>query len=309
MSTLLVSHHCFLDHDTGHGHPERADRLRAIEKALSAPSFKHLVRMDAPKATVEQISLAHPKEHIAFIEKHIPDTDKYYLDGDTVLSPQSWEAILRSAGAGILAVDEVMAGRVKNAFCAVRPPGHHAERHQAMGFCFLNNIAIAAYHAKTFHHCERIAIIDFDVHHGNGTQDIFWDEKDVFYGSTHEMPLFPGTGLLTEIGADNIFNAPLAAFSGGDVFRQTMQHSILKPLQRFAPDFIFISAGFDAHADDPLATLTLDETDFSWITQELVDIAEKTASGRLVSMLEGGYDLNSLARSVAAHVLQLMKAN
>lgn len=307
MTTLFISHTSFLEHDTGYGHPERADRLRAIERALADKKFDCLVRMEAPLVDIEDIVRAHPKSYVNILKQAVPQDEARYLDADTVMSPESWEAINRAAGAGVEAVDQVMAGNVRNAFCAVRPPGHHAEQDRAMGFCFFNNIAVAAHYAKAKYGLEKVAIIDFDVHHGNGTQDIFWKEKDVFYGSSHEMPLFPGTGSRLEKGAGNIHNVPLEPESSGHIFRQEMERHLLGPLDDFSPDFVFISAGFDGHRDDPLATLMLTEDDFGWVTQQLVDIAENKASGRLVSMLEGGYNLESLAQSVAMHVSCLME--
>jgi acetoin utilization deacetylase AcuC-like enzyme len=230
------------------------------------------------------------------------------LDPDTVLSPGSWEAALRAVGAGLMAVDKVVAGEVKNAFCQVRPCGHHAERTRAMGFCIFSNIAIAGMYARAKHGLERIAVVDFDVHHGNGTQDVFWSDKDLFLASTHQMPLYPGTGALGETGVGNICNAPLRPGDGGEQFREAMRSRVLPALRNFSPDIVLISAGFDAHEADPLANLRLKEEDFAWATTELCEIAEKSCHGRVVSMLEGGYDLTALARSVAVHVKTLMDA-
>ncbi len=230
------------------------------------------------------------------------------FDPDTVMSAGSLEAALRAVGAGLLAVDEVIAGRARNAFCQVRPPGHHAEGQRAMGFCFFNSIAIAAHYARDRHGLERVAVVDFDVHHGNGTQDIFWDNKNLFLGSTHQMPLYPGTGALGETGVGNIFNAPLRPGDGGEAFRDAFESRILPALANFGPDLILVSAGFDAHRDDPLANLELDESDFAWASEKLAEAAERHAGGRLVSMLEGGYDLAALGRSVGAHVKVLMEA-
>ncbi len=308
MSTLLLTHPSGLDHDTGQGHPERPDRLRAINTMLEDAAFDSLIREEAPAGIIEDITRAHPKTHYDLVEHLIPGFDYHYIDGDTVLCSNSWEAILRSAGAGVAAVDKVMSGDVKNAFCALRPPGHHAEKTKAMGFCFFNNIAVAAHYAKAKHNCERVAIIDFDVHHGNGTQDIFWDEPSVFYGSTHEMPLYPGSGSKSETGAGNIFNAPLPAGSGGNIFKEALEGGILKPLETFKPDFVFISAGFDAHIRDPLSTIALVEDDFAWATQKIMDLADRHCEGRVVSMLEGGYDLEGLAQSLKAHMQTLMKS-
>jgi acetoin utilization deacetylase AcuC-like enzyme len=314
MTTLLLTHPAFLEHDTGPGHPERPDRMRAIDKALSHELFAKLKREEAPlRDDVEEwIALAHPKAYIDRIKDIRPGPGELpvHLDGDTLLSPGSWEAALRAVGAGLRAVDAVMdkpAG-IANAFCQVRPCGHHAETARAMGFCIFNNAAIAAMYARARHGAERVAIVDFDVHHGNGTQDIFWSDKDLFFASTHQMPLYPGSGALVETGVGNVFNAPLRPGDGGEPFREAMESRILPALKSFGPDVVLISAGFDAHRDDPLANLQLVESDFAWVTRELAGIAQRQAGGRLVSMLEGGYDLNGLARSVAVHVKELMDA-
>jgi acetoin utilization deacetylase AcuC-like enzyme len=312
MTTLLITHPCFLEHDTGPGHPERPDRMRAINKALAHDIFAPLKRVEAPlRDDVENwIALAHPKAYIDAIKELRParGEEPVRLDPDTVLSAGSWEAALRAVGSGLLAVDEVVERRVHNAFAQVRPCGHHAETARAMGFCIFNNVAIAAMYARAKHGCERVAVVDFDVHHGNGTQDIFWSEKDLFFASTHQMPLYPGTGALGETGVGNIWNAPLRPGDGGDPFREAFESRILPALRNFGPDLIVISAGFDAHRDDPLANLQLVEPDFAWATQKLAEVADRHAGGRLVSMLEGGYDLTALARSVAVHVKGLMDA-
>ena len=310
MATLHITHPAFLNHDTGLGHPERPDRMRAIDKVLSHDVFRGLVREEAPlrEDVEERILAAHP---VAYLEKIReiatgPIDGTRHIDGDTVVSKGSWEAALRAVGAGLNAVDAVMTGRVANAFCQVRPPGHHAEADHAMGFCLFSNAAIAGLYARSKHGAERVAVVDFDVHHGNGTQDIFWSDKDLFYGSTHQMPLFPGTGALQETGVGNIFNAPLRAGDGGERFREAYESRILPSLHNFAPDIIVISAGFDAHRNDPLANLELVEADFMWATEKLADMAKRHANGRVVSMLEGGYDLTALARSVGVHVKTLM---
>ncbi|GBF25653.1 histone deacetylase-like amidohydrolase [bacterium MnTg02] len=308
MATLYLTHAAFLKHDTGPGHPERIERMRAVEKVLSQEDFDGLTREDAPEADVAVIERVHPKKYIDAIRAAEPKEGYVHIDADTVMSPGSWEAALRAVGAGLRAVDQVMTGEVQNAFCGIRPCGHHAETARAMGFCLFNNIAIAAQYAKVAHDAERVAVVDFDVHHGNGTQDIFWSEKDLFFASTHQMPLFPGTGAVGETGVGNIFNAPLRSGDDGERFREAMETRILGPLQEFAPDIIFISAGFDAHVNDPLASLALVEKDFAWATQKIADIAHLRANGRIVSMLEGGYDLDGLAGSVDAHVRALMDA-
>ncbi len=312
MTTLHITHPCFLQHDTGPGHPERPDRMRAIDKALAHEVFNPLQRAEAPlRDDVEQwIALAHPQSYIDAVKRMRPGAgeEPVRLDPDTVLSAGSWEAALRAVGAGLLAVDEVIGGKVQNAFCQVRPCGHHAETARAMGFCIFNNIAVAALYARRKHNAGRVAVVDFDVHHGNGTQDIFWSEPDLYFASTHQMPLYPGTGAPSETGVGNIFNAPLRPGDGGTRFREAFEARILPSLMSFQPDMIFISAGFDAHEADPLANLRLVEADFAWATQQLADIAHKQARGRLVSMLEGGYDLTALARSTAVHVKGLMDA-
>jgi len=308
MTTLLLTHPACLLHDTGYGHPERADRLRAIDDALAASAFKSLKREEAPRADLAAIERLHPKAYVEMVRASIPQRDHKMLDSDTIVSSGSWEAALRATGASIYAVDRVMAGDADNAFCAVRPPGHHAEPSRAMGFCLFNGVAIAALHARVAHGAERVAVVDFDVHHGNGTQAAFWSERDLFYGSTHQMPLFPGTGALDETGVGNIFNAPLKPGDDGDEFRVAYETRILPALDAFAPDFLLISAGFDAHLKDPLAQLRLIETDFAWVTEKLLEAAEKHCKGKLVSTLEGGYDLDALASSAAIHVETLMSA-
>ncbi|KAB2940101.1 MAG: histone deacetylase family protein [Hyphomicrobium sp.] len=314
MATLLLTHPSFTAHDTGPGHPERADRMRAIDKVLAHEIFNGLVREEAPlRDDVEaQIRLAHPEAHLekmrAVGERARERRHSTHIDGDTVVSPGTWEAALRAVGAGLAAIDAVIAGKATNAFCQVRPPGHHAEADRAMGFCLFSNAAIAGLYARAKHGAERIAIVDFDVHHGNGTQDIFWSDKDLFYGSTHEMPLFPGTGAVSERGVGNINNAPLRAGDAGERFREAFESRILPALHDFGPDILIISAGFDAHQADPLANLRLVEADYLWATEKLADMAKRHCNGRIVSMLEGGYDLNALARSVAVHVKALMDA-
>jgi acetoin utilization deacetylase AcuC-like enzyme len=308
MTTLLLTHPACLEHDTGYGHPERADRLRAIDDALAAPVFKRLIREQAPLADLAAIERLHPEAYVEMVRAAIPKHDHAWLDPDTVVSPESWEAALRATGATLYAVDQVMAGNADNAFCAVRPPGHHAEPSRAMGFCLFNSVAVAALHARAKHGAKRVAVVDFDVHHGNGTQAAFWTDKDLFYGSTHQMPLFPGTGAVDETGVGNICNAPLAPGDDGAEFRAAWEARILPALYAFAPDFLLVSAGFDAHIRDPLAQLRLVEPDFAWVTEKLLEAAAKHTGGRLVSTLEGGYDLDALASSTAVHVQTLMGA-
>jgi acetoin utilization deacetylase AcuC-like enzyme len=292
----------------GEGHPERPDRYRAVERALEAEIFQPLARDAAPRAAREALIRVHPLAYVEALERLSPASGRVHLDADTTMSPGTLEAAVRAAGGAVYAVDEVMAGKVRNAFVATRPPGHHAEVATAMGFCLFNNAAIAARHAQAAHGAERVAIVDFDVHHGNGSQAIFWKDKSVLYASTHEMPLFPGTGALSERGEHGqIVNAPLSAGDGGEIFREALETAILPRLDDFAPDLIIISAGFDAHYRDPLGHLQLTEADFAWATRALAKVARRHAGGRVVSLLEGGYDLQGLARSAAAHVQALME--
>jgi acetoin utilization deacetylase AcuC-like enzyme len=314
MTTLLLTHPCFVEHDTGLGHPERPDRMRAIDKVLSHELFKDLKREEAPlRDDVEDaIALAHPRAYIDWVKSERPAEGEppAHLDPDTLLSAKSWEPALRAVGAGLAAVDRVMDENsgIANVFCQVRPCGHHAEHERAMGFCIFNNIAIAGLYARKKHGAERIAVVDFDVHHGNGTQDIFWSDKSLYLGSTHQMPLYPGTGALSETGVGNIWNAPLRPGDAGDRFKEAFESRILPNLRSFGPDIVLISAGFDAHQDDPLANLRLLEPDFAWATAKIAEVADKHAHGRLVSMLEGGYNLAALAKSVGVHVKTLMDA-
>lgn len=307
LSTLYISHPCFLDHLTPIGHPERPDRLRAIDRVLEHERFQSLERDTAPMGAIEDIARAHPGAYIDRLYKAAPQEGLVRIDADTTMSPGSWEAALRGVGGACRAVDEVLARKVGNAFVASRPPGHHAEHDRAMGFCLFNNVAIAARYAQARYGLGRVAIVDFDVHHGNGTQDIFWADPSVMYVSTHQMPLYPGSGAADERGdADTIVNVPLAAGDDGAIFREAVETAVLPRLENFAPELILISAGFDAHARDPLGGLALLEADFGWITRQLMDVADRHSNGHVVSILEGGYDLEGLARSTAAHVMTLM---
>lgn len=314
MSTLLITHPSFVEHDTGPGHPERPDRMRAIDKVLAHELFAKLKREEAPlRDDVEDhITLAHPRAYVEWVKsaRPGPGEEPARLDPDTVLSATSWEPALRAVGAGLMAVDRVFDPQsgIKNVFAQIRPCGHHAERERAMGFCIFSNAAIAGLYARKKYGAERIAVVDFDVHHGNGTQDVFWNDKDLYLGSTHQMPLYPGTGALNETGVGNIWNAPLRPGDGGDPFKEAFESRILPALRSFSPDLVLISAGFDAHRDDPLANLQLTEPDFGWATAKIAEVADKHAQGRLVSMLEGGYNLAALAKSVAVHVNVLMDA-
>ena len=288
--------------------PRPRKRLRAIEHALEDERFHLLAREQAPAAPIEAVTRCHPLEYVEALRDATPQAGLAHLDGDTTMSPGSFEAALRAAGGALRAVDEVMEGKAANAFVATRPPGHHAETATPMGFCLFNNVAIAARHAQARHGAERVAIVDFDVHHGNGSQDIFWSDATVMYCSTHQMPLYPGTGAESERGAhDTIVNAPLRPGDGGSEFRNAVEAVILPRLAQFRPDLVIISAGFDAHVRDPLANLNLVEADYTWVTQKLMEVADRSAGGRVVSVLEGGYDLQGLANSVAAHVTTLMQ--
>lgn len=306
MTTRYYYHPSCLEHLNPPGHPERPDRLRAIEEALTDERFHLLERVEAPEADPAWFELAHPADYLKRVRSMIPEEGLVAIDADTAASPKSWEAVLHGAGAALDAVDAVFSGEADNAFAAIRPPGHHAEKTKAMGFCLINNIAVAARYAQKKHGAERVAIVDFDVHHGNGTQDIFWADKSVLFASTHQMPLYPGTGALDETGAGNIFNAPLRHGDGGDQFREAFRSRILPAVDGFRPDLILISAGFDAHFRDPLAGLELTAADFDWATAKVMELADRHCGNRVVSLLEGGYDLRGLADSASAHISRLM---
>jgi acetoin utilization deacetylase AcuC-like enzyme len=310
MTTLLITHPASLNHATPPGHPERADRLRAINQVLAADRFNPLVRAEAPEGNLDLVTLCHNDHYVEEIRHLAPSSGLIYIDGDTSMSPGTWEAVMRGVGGAVAATDAVMSGTHNNAFVAMRPPGHHAETSRAMGFCFFDNAAIAARHAQRKYGIGRAAVVDFDVHHGNGTQEIFWADPSVMYCSTHQMPLFPGTGSKGERGEhDTIVNAPLAAEDGSAKFRAAFENVILPELRKFSPELVIVSAGFDAHYRDPLASLNLRAEDFGWVTQKLMDVADTSAGGRIVSVLEGGYDLQGLQESVAAHVSALMGAS
>ncbi len=309
MTTLLFTHPSSLRHVTPEGHPERIDRIKAVNQILGHAHFRDLLRREAPLGRDEDILRAHAYEHLERVRAMSPTEGFEYLDPDTVMSSGSLEAALRAVGAATAGVDAVFQGEADNVFCALRPPGHHAETRRAMGFCLFNQAAIAAHYARHRHGAERVAVVDFDVHHGNGTQDIFWSEPNLFYGSTHQMPLYPGTGDVQETGVGNIFNAPLRAGDGSEQFREAMGSVILPALDAFGPDLVIVSAGFDAHHRDPLGSLQLTEEDFAWVTLKLMEAAEVHCGGRVVSVLEGGYDLQGLTASAGIHVQALMRGN
>ena len=310
MATRLYEHPIFLEHLTPEGHPERPDRLRSLNIALEHPNFEGLERKQAPQANEDAVLLAHPEEHLLSVMREIPEEEGRInrLEADTYASPKSLQAALTGIGAAMAAVDDVFSGAADNVFVASRPPGHHAETSKAMGFCLFNNAAIAARHAQKVHGAERVAIVDWDVHHGNGTQDIFWEDTSVLFCSTHQMPLYPWSGDKNETGVkNNVVNAPLSPNTGSDHFREAFKSRILPAISDFSPDLIIISAGFDAHYRDPLAHINLVGHDFDWATGRLLEMADKYCQNRVVSLLEGGYDLEGLAESAAMHILRMMK--
>ena len=306
MTTLLYTHPACLHHDTGRGHPERPERLGAVLDALGTSLFSALDRREAPRATLDQLTRVHDRGYAERVLADVPPSGRIWLDPDTVISSGSGEAALRAAGAVCAAVDAVLQGVTDRAFCAVRPPGHHAEPSRAMGFCLFNNIAIGAAHAQTEYGIERLAIVDFDVHHGNGTQTIFSHEPKILLVSSQQIPLYPGTGAASETGVGNIVNMPLTPGSGGKEFKAQWRAHGLTRMAAFKPNLILISAGFDGHRDDPLSQLELLTADYAWLTNEIVKISELTAAGRIISSLEGGYNLVALADACAAHVEALM---
>lgn len=308
MTTRLYEHSIFKEHVTPPGHPERVDRLRALETALTAEPFLALDRQQAPIADEGAILLAHPESYLKSVKAQIPEEGTTKIDGDTYACPESLNAALHGIGAAMAGVDDVFSGAADNVFIASRPPGHHAEKNKAMGFCLFNNAAIAARHAQQKHGVERVAIVDWDVHHGNGTQDIFWNDPSVLYCSTHQMPLYPGSGALKETGEHGtICNAPLSPGDGSDKFHAAFKERIMTAIEGFEPDLIIISAGFDAHYRDPLAQINLDDDDFDWATGRIMELATRFCDNRLVSVLEGGYDLEGLAVSAAAHIHRMMR--
>ena len=306
MATLYVSQRNFADHSTPTGHPERPDRIRAVEEALGAPTFDRLVRRDAPSGDLTLAELVHSSDYLQRLSRARPAEGIGQIDEDTFISSRSLDAASTALGGGLMALEAVVLGEVRNAFCTVRPPGHHAEIDRPMGFCLVNSIAVIAREAQRKYGAERVAIVDFDVHHGNGTEDIFKDDPTVFYASSHQMPLYPGTGAPSFTGVGNICNAALSSGSGGPEMREAYNDKIIPALDAFAPDLLLISAGFDADYRDPLAGLNWHPEDFAWVTTRLMEVAARRCDGRIVSMLEGGYDRQGLATGAAAHVTALM---
>ena len=307
-ATTIYTHPACLAHDPGPQHPESPARLQAVLQALQAEAFAALQWQEAPAGTVEQLLLVHTAGYVDEVQAAAPSKGYRALDGgDTIMSPGTLEAVMRCVGAACASVDDVVAGKASNAFCATRPCGHHAEANRAMGFCVFNQAAIAALHARHAHGLQRVAVVDFDVHHGNGTQHSFYDDPDLFYGSSHQAPFYPGTGAQQEVGvAGNIVNIPLARGCDSATFRARFTAQMLPALRRFAPELLVISAGFDAHHLDPLGGLGFTDDDFHWVTRELMAVADVSAAGRVVSILEGGYSLEGLASGTRAHVLALM---
>ncbi len=307
MFTTIISHQACSNHEPPQGHPECSQRLAAVLSALEAEEFAYLPRIEAPLATMDMLTRLHGRAHVDYILSQVPQTGTQALDADTHVSPGSGEAALRAAGAVAHGVELILTGQTRTVFCAVRPPGHHAEPDRAMGFCLFNNIGVGVHHARAMG-LRRLAVVDFDVHHGNGTQRLAESDPDLFFASTHQWPLYPGTGRVEETGpAGNILNVPLKAGCDSDGFRQAFSDQILPALLAFAPEMIFISAGFDAHWRDPLGGLDLNERDFGWATAEVMNIADQCAKGRVLSSLEGGYDMDALARSTTHHVRALMR--
>jgi len=309
LGTLLFTHPICLEHDMGSWHPEAPARLKAILDTLGDDQFAGLDRREAPLGTMQDIERVHAAYYAETIFENVPKSGHVHLDADTAMNSASGDAALRAVGALCAAVDSVLKGEAKNAFCAVRPPGHHAEVAAAMGFCLFNNVAIAAEYARQVHGLERVAVIDFDGHHGNGSQNYFFRYRDLFYGSSHQYPAYPGTGMEHETGVfNNICNIPLKPGAGTTEFREGYSEKVLPALRNFAPELLLISAGFDGHVRDPLLQLRLETEDYAWVTHELLEVAETSCNGRVVSTLEGGYDLSALAASAGVHVKVMMEA-
>ena len=307
MSFAIYLDDASLSHNPTPGHPERPARFETAVLRLSEPDLKNLPRRTASLAKPEQIKLAHAENYVDFILGAERDDAIIMLDGDTSIGPGSTQAILKGVRANIDAVDDILSDNITRAFVLARPPGHHAEVNRAMGFCFFNSIAIAAQHARKTHNLKRVAILDFDVHHGNGTQSIFWNEPDVIFASTHQMPLFPGTGAVSERGVGNIWNRPLAPGDTGNDLRIAWEKHLFPAIDEFEPELILVSAGFDAHIRDPLGNIEAEASDFGWITDRIVELANAHASGRIIGFLEGGYDLQGLSESLTAHLTGLTK--
>jgi acetoin utilization deacetylase AcuC-like enzyme len=309
VTTTLVTHPACIGHAPPPGHPESPERLKSVLAALEGEEFAALKRHEAPQVTDRALMRVHGATYVAAVKDNMPESGYVQFDADTIASPGTGEAILRAAGAVNAAADLVMAGETTNAFCAVRPPGHHALSDRAMGFCFFNSVAVGAEHVRAIHNLQRVAVVDFDVHHGNGTQAMFYAQPGLFYASTHQSPHYPGTGRPEERGvANNVLNVPLRPGAGSVEFRRAFTDQILPALEGFHPEFIFISAGFDAHENDPLGNLKLHEDDYAWATERICALAAQACEGRVVSSLEGGYDLAALGLSAAAHVRALMAA-
>jgi acetoin utilization deacetylase AcuC-like enzyme len=306
VTTLLISQPNFADHQTPQGHPERADRIRAVEEALAAPEFDRLVRRNAPYGDITLAELVHDTRYLGRLRDARPAEGIGQIDADTFISDGSLDVIATGLGGALMALDAVLLGEADNSFCAIRPPGHHAEIAMPMGFCLVNTVAVTAREAQRKYGAERVAIVDFDVHHGNGTQDIFKDDPSVFYASSHQMPLYPNTGHPDERGVGNVVNAVLPPGSGGAEMRAAYRDTILPALENFSPDIVLISAGFDAHERDPLAQLRWVDADFAWVTGKLMEVAGRRCGNRVVSLLEGGYDLEGLAGGVRQHVATLI---
>jgi len=305
MATALFTHPDCMRHEMGEGHPESPQRLRSILLAIESSGLSgRLDLREAPEATREQLERVHEREHVDFVYEAAPKAGYAYLDPDTSMNPRSLSAALRAAGAVVAATDAVMSGSAERAFCAVRPPGHHATRARPMGFCIFNNVAIGAAHAIEAHGLDRVAVLDFDVHHGNGTEDAFHEDPRVMLCSTFQHPYYPYSG--ADSGNEHIINVPLPAMTDGRGFRAAVERFWMPALESFRPQLVFVSAGFDAHRDDPLAYLKLDDEDYRWITERLVEVAERDAAGRVVSTLEGGYDTGALARCVVEHLRVLI---
>ena len=304
MTTGYITHPDFLKHEMGSHHPECPERIQAINDQLIRSGVdRYLHHLDAPLATEDQLELVHSPDHVAFVRDRAPESGYYMLDGDTIMNPHTYRASLRAAGAAIAGVDAVMKGEVENVFCAVRPPGHHAEPTRSMGFCLFDNVAIAARYAQEAYGIERVAIIDFDVHHGNGTEAAFKNDPRVLMCSYFQHPFYPYSG--ADLNLPNMVNVPLPAYTAGEAVREVVECQWLPRLREFKPQFIFISAGFDAHREDDMGQMGLVEADYAWITRQLMTVANETAEGRIVSCLEGGYNLSALARSVVAHLKEL----